>query len=168
MRTRRQLTYRDGMRGVLPWLAGWLTFQGVLAIAGRVAARRRNEGDESTAGIRRVQTLGEVNLRPANPELSRVRLDLAMAGGVLDLTGIPRVPGGVDVTVRALMGGVAVRVPSDWSVWWHFRGVGGVGGDVRRTPDETHADLRLHVQALFGGVGVETAGAGSADVGSAA
>ena len=66
---------------------------------------------------------------------------------------------GVDLTVRALMGGLAVRVPAGWRVWWSFRGVGGIGTDlaVARTHDEHGADLRVHARALFGGIGIEAA-----------
>jgi hypothetical protein len=144
---------------VLPWLAAWWAFQGLLAVTARLVARRKNEGDESSASIRRIAALGEVNLRPTNTSLSRVRFDLAMAGGVLDLTALPRVPGGIDVTVHAAMAGMAVRVPPGWRVWWRFRGVGGMGADgpVVRTRDETSADLRLHVTAVLGGIGVESA-----------
>src|SRR3712207_2531465 len=97
-------TLPPAVRRVLPWLVRWWALQAVLAVAGRLVARRKDEGDESTAGIRRVVALGGVKLRPVNPELSRVRLDLLMGGARLDLTGIPKVPGGVDLTVRALMG----------------------------------------------------------------
>jgi len=147
------------LRKVLPWLVAWGGFQAVLAIAGRLVARRRNEGDETSASIRRVQTVGGVELRPTNRSLSRVRIGLAMAGGVLDLTDLPRVPGGIDVTIRAVMGGLAVQVPPGWRVWWRFRGVGGVGADgpVVRTRDEAGADLRLHVVAVMGGVGIGSA-----------
>jgi hypothetical protein len=148
------------VRKVLPWLLAWWSFQAVLAVAGRLTARRKNEGDESSTAIRRVMTVGGVELRPTNPTLSRVRLDLVMAGGELDLSALPRVPGGIDVTVRAVMGGLSVQVPPGWRVWWQFRGIGGIGADgpVVRAKDETGADLRLHVRAVFGGVGVESAG----------
>ena len=154
-------TLPPAVRRVLPWLLRWWAVQAVLAVAGRLVARRKDEGDESTAGIRRVVALGGVELRPVNPELSRVRLDLLMAGARLDLSGVPKVPGGVDLTVRALMGGVGVRVPAGWHVWWSCRGVGGVGvaegADVFATDDERGADLRVHADLLFAGVGVETA-----------
>jgi hypothetical protein len=103
--------------------------------------------------------VGGVELRPTNPELVRVRLDLVMAGGMLDLTALPRVPGGVDVTVRAMMAGLAVQVPPGWRVWWRFRGVGGMGADgpVVRTRDAAGADLRLHVGCVMGGVGIQSA-----------
>jgi hypothetical protein len=154
-------TLPPAVRRVLPWLLCWWALQAVLAVAGRLVARRKDEGDESTAGIRRVVALGGVELRPQNPELSRVRLDLLMAGARLDLTAVPKVPGGVDLTVRALMGGVSVRVPAGWHVWWACRGAGGVGvaegADVFHTDDERGADLRVHADLLFAGVGLETA-----------
>ena len=80
-----------------------------------------------------------------------------MAGAEVDLTGMPRPSSPIDVTAHVLMGGLAVRVPSDWRVWWRFRGVGGIGTDgaVARTHDEHAADLRIRATALFGGVGIE-------------
>ena len=157
MRTRSTLP--PAVRRVLPWLLRWWALQAVLAVAGRLVARRKNEGDESTAGIRRVVALGGVELRLVNPELSRVRLDVLMGGVRLDLTAVPKVPGGVDLTVRALMGGGGVRVPAGWQVWEGVRGVGGVGvaegADVLHTDDERGADLRVHADLLFAGVGIE-------------
>jgi hypothetical protein len=148
------------VRRVLPWLAAWFGFQAVVAVAGWVTARRKNEGDENSPGIRRVVTHNGLELHPRNPELSRIRLDLAMAGGELDLTAIGRPATGIDLTVRAMMAGLAVRVPPDWRVWWQFRGVGGIGADgtVQRTHDEHAADLRVHATVLFGGIGIEGAG----------
>jgi hypothetical protein len=147
-------------RRMRPWLLGWFGFQALLALAGWVTAWRKNEGDESSTSIRRVFTHNGVELHPRNPELLRVRLDLAMAGGEIDLTGLPRPQAGIDVTVRAMMAGLAVRVPPDWRVWWEFRGVGGIGTDgaVERTHDEHAADVRVHAVVLFGGIGVEAGG----------
>ncbi len=145
-------------RRLLPWVAGWFAFQAVVALAGLLAARRKNEGDESSTSIRRVLTHNGLELHPRNPELSRVRVDLAMAGAEIDLTGLPHpAHGGIDLTARVLMGGLAVRVPSDWRVWWQFRGIGGIGSDgtVQRTHDEHAADLRVHATVALGGVGIE-------------
>jgi hypothetical protein len=160
MRSSRPLP--PAVRRALPWLLAWWAFQAVLAVTGRLVARRKDEGDESTAGIRRVVALGGVDLRPVNPELSRLRFDLVMGGGEVDLTSLPRVPGGIDLTVRAFMGGLNVLVPAGWRVWWHCRGAGGVGlgkGEgVTRTEDERGADLRIHADMVFGGVSVEGPG----------
>jgi hypothetical protein len=150
-------TSRPALRKLRPWLVGWFTFQAVVAIAGWVTAWRKNVGDESSTSIRRVFTHNGLELRPRNPQITRVRLDLAMAGAEVDLTGIPRPAEGIDVTVRAMMAGLAVRVPSDWRVWWEFRGLGGIGTDgaLQRTHDEHAADLRVHAVVLFGGIGLE-------------
>jgi hypothetical protein len=145
------------VRKVLPWVFGWVGFQAVVAALGWLTAWRKNEGDESSTSIRRTVTHFGLDLRPRNPQLTRVRVDLAMAGAEIDLTTLPRSASGIDVTVHALMGGVAIRVPADWRVWWEFRGLGGIGGDgaVERTHDEHAADVRIHASALFAGIGVE-------------
>jgi hypothetical protein len=139
-------------RRVLPWLA----LPVALALVGRLLARRVDEGDESAAGIRRLTVVGGLDLHPVNPALCRVRMDLVMAGGELDLTGIGETAG-VDLTVHAVLSGMSVRVPPDWRVWTRLRGVGGLGTDhcVQRTHDEHGADLRVHGTALFGGIGVQ-------------
>jgi hypothetical protein len=145
------------VRRLRPWVAGWLAVQAGVGLVGWLTAWRRNEGDESSTSIRRTLTHFGLELRPRNPRLSRVRVDLAMAGAEIDLTGLPRPEQGIDVTLNALMGGAAVRVPPDWRVWWEFRGIGGVGGDdrVQRSQDDQSADLRVHATVLFGGVGIE-------------
>jgi hypothetical protein len=134
-----------------------VAFQAVVAALGWLTAWRKNEGDESSTSIRRTLTHFGAELRPRNPQLTRVRVDLAMAGAEIDLTNLPRQDRGIDVTVHALMAGVAIRVPADWRVWWEFRGLGGMGGDgrVERTRDEHAADVRVHATALFAGIGVE-------------
>ena len=145
--------------GALPWLGAWLAVQGALGLGGLVWAWRTDEGDDSTAGIRRARVMAGTELHPHNPELSRVRLDLVMAGGELDLSAVPRVPGGVDVTVRAVMAGAVVRVPGDWRVWLHSSGLGGVDVDPRleRTDDERGADLRVHATVVAAGLALERA-----------
>jgi hypothetical protein len=145
------------LRKLRPWLVGWVAIQAVVACVGWLTAWWKNEGDETSASIRRTLTHHGLELRPGNARLSRVRVDLAMAGADIDLTGLPRPDKGIDVTVHALMAGAAIRVPADWRVWWEFRGLGGIGGDgsVERTRDEHAADVRIHATALFAGIGVE-------------
>jgi hypothetical protein len=133
--------------------------QVLLLIVGRVLARRYDGGDETSADIRRVLVQNGVELRPTNPALSRVRMDAVMGGGLVDLTALAPVPHGIDVTVRALMGGAAVRVPAGWRAWWSFRGLmGGVGAssEIERVSDPRAADVRVHAVAVMGGVGLET------------
>jgi hypothetical protein len=146
---------RRTARRVLPWLAGWLAFQAVVALAGRLLAARFDEGDDSSAEIRRVLIMNGLELTPTNPGISRIEVDLGMGGGEIDLTGLEETAG-IDLTVRAVMGGLAVRVPPDWRVWSHFRGVGGIGtdGGITRCHDEHGADLRVRGVAVFGGIGV--------------
>jgi hypothetical protein len=146
------------LRKAQPWIVGWLTFQALVALVGWFTAWRKNEGDETSTSIRRTLTHFGLELRPRNPRLSRLRVDLAMAGADIDLTGLPRPAGGIDVTVHALMAGAAIRVPPDWRVWWQVRGLGGMGGDgtVERTHDEHAADVRVYASVLFAGIGVET------------
>src|SRR6188768_2039890 len=145
------------LRKLRPWLVGWIAFQAVVALVGWLTAWRKNEGDESSTNIRRTLTHYGLEMQPRNPRLSRMRVDLAMSGADIDLTALPRPEAGIDLTVRALMAGMAIRVPADWRVWWEFRGIGGIGGDgaVQRTHDEHAADLRIHAVVLFGGMGVE-------------
>jgi hypothetical protein len=151
---------RSVLRTVIRAAALWILAQAALVVGARLAARRLDEGHEGSTGIRRVLAMGGVQLRPTNPALSRVRMDAVMGGGQLDLTAIPPVPGGIDVTVQAVMGGMGIRVPPGLRVWWSFRGaMGGVGADggIQRVSDPATADLRVHARAVMGGVGIETA-----------
>jgi hypothetical protein len=143
-------------RRLLPWLAGWLAFEAVVALIGRLLAARLDEGDDGSTEIRRVRTLDSLVLRPTHPAVSRIEVDLGMAGAEIDLTGLAETAG-IDLTVRAVMGGLAVKVPPDWRVWSRFRGVGGIGtdGGLTRCHDEHNADLRVRAVAVFGGIGVE-------------
>ena len=148
---------RPVLRKLRPWLVGWIGFQAAVALVGWLTAWRKDEGDESSTNIRRTITHFGLELQPRNPRLARMRVDLAMSGADIDLTALPRPETGIDLTVRVLMAGMAIRVPADWRVWWGFRGVGGIGSDgaVQRTHDEHSADLRVHATVLFGGVGIE-------------
>ena len=133
--------------------------QALLVVLARLAARRLDQGDENSTGIRRVLAMSGVELRPSNPALSRFRLDSVMGGGLLDLTAIPPVPGGIDVTVWVVMGGLRLRVPVGWTAWWSFGGaMGGVAADagIERVTDPAKADLRVHAGAIMGGVSIET------------
>ena len=90
-----------------------------------------------------------------------MRVDLAMAGAEIDLTGIPQPPTGIDLTVQALMAGMSVRVPAGWRVWWQFRGARAASaptGRSQRTSDPHGADLRIYGNVLLGGIGVEGSG----------
>ena len=148
------------VRRVLRSLSLWTLGQLALLVVGRLAARRFDSGDEASTDIRRVYVMTGEELRPTDPGLSRVAVDAVMGGAQLDLTALPPSPAGIDVVVRTLMGGVAVRVPKGWTAWWSYRGaMGGVGADggIQRVTDPARADLRVRALAVMGGVGIESA-----------
>src|SRR4051795_6543676 len=141
-------------RRVLRSVLLWLVAQAVLVAVSRLAARRLDRGGETSTDLRRMYVMSGEELRPTAPGLSRVRVDAVMGGAQLDLTALPPSPRGVDVSVRALMGGVGVRVPKGWTAWWSYRGaMGGVGADggVQRVTDPASADLRVRARAVMGG-----------------
>ena len=147
------------VRRVLRSLMLWTLGQLLLIVVGRLVARRLDSGDETSTAIRRLYVMTGDELRPTNAGLSRVRVDAVMGGAQLDLTALPPAPGGIDVAVRALMGGVAVRVPRGWTTWWSYRGaMGGVGADggIQRATDPAAADLRVRARTVMGGVGIES------------
>jgi len=131
-----------------------------LRVGGRLLAHRLDSGDETSPEIRRIQTFGQVSLAPTSSELSRLQIDLMFAGVELDLTRARARPGGVDATFRCVFGGGNIRVPADWRVAWDRRGIGGVSighrEPIEKSSNTSAADLRIHLRALFGGVGVRT------------
>jgi hypothetical protein len=148
------------VRRVLRSLAIWTLGQLAMLVVGRLAAKRLDRGVETATDIRRVYVMSGEELRPTGAGLSRVRVDAVMGGAQLDLTALPPSPTGIDVVVRTLMGGVAVRVPKGWTAWWSYRGaMGGVGADggIERVTDPARADLRVRARAVMGGVGIESA-----------
>ena len=79
---------------------------------------------------------------------------LAWYGGIsLDLREATLAPG-AHLTIHALFGGVAIRVPPEWRLDSNLRAIAG-GADVR--PGAENADaptLRIDGRALFGGIAV--------------
>ena len=98
---------RRALRGVALWILG----EAALVLVARLAARRVDRGNEASTEIRRLLVMTGEELRPTAAALSQVRIDAVMGGAQLDLTALSPPPGGIDVTLRALMGGIAVRVP---------------------------------------------------------
>lgn len=144
-----------------PWLIAWGIVQMTIRVSGMVMARRLDTGDETAAQQRRVKTMGQLSLHPTSQELSRLQFDLALAGLDLDLTRARPAPGGIDILLNCLMAGGTIRVPAGWHVATESRGVGGVSS--KRSEHEleerepTVADVRVHLNAAFGGVTVERA-----------
>ena len=79
----RKPSSSSALRRLRPWLVGWCTFQAAVALAGFVTARRRNEGNATSTSIRRVITHNGLELRPTNPDLSRIRLDFSVPENLL-------------------------------------------------------------------------------------
>jgi hypothetical protein len=102
---------RTFLQRARPWLIGIGLVQLGIRIGGRVLASRLNVGDETTSELRRVQTLGQISLRPMSQELTSVRFDLVLAGMDLDLTQARPAPGGVDVTVNCALAGARSVFP---------------------------------------------------------
>lgn len=124
-----------------------------LKVGGRIVARRLDVGEETSARIRRVLTLGQLSLRPDSQELARIEVDLVLAGVALDLRATKPAPGGVDLILGCVLAGGDVWIPGTWGVSWESRGIGGltIRGDLVPAPPAA-ADLRLDVRALAGGV----------------
>jgi hypothetical protein len=150
---------RTFLQRARPWLIGIGLVQLSIRIGGRVLASRLNVGDETTSELRRVQTLGQISLRPTSQELSSVRFDLVLAGMDLDLTQARPAPGGVDVTLNCALAGGEIRVPSTWKIASDSRGIGGVTvkdtGSEAQPDDAAAPQMRLHLRAVLGGVNVK-------------
>ncbi len=147
-------------RRAVPWILGALAVQGALRAGGWLAARRLDVGDEKSPEIRRVKTFGQITLAPVAAGQSDVHFDLMFAGAELDLTGAQPKPGGTDVEMHCVFGGGNIRLPAHWRVAWDSRGIGGIGTGrkepIEKADDPAVADLRIHLRALFGGVGLRT------------
>lgn len=158
--TKTRLSRKTLQERVRPWLIALGLAQATLRVGGRLCAHRLDVGDEASGELRRVQTLGSVVLRPTSQALSRLQLDLVLAGAEIDLTHAQPGPGGIDMTLNCTFAGANVRVPSGWKVSWDSRGLGGVDTKKLTTPDVEQdaatADLRVHLRAAFGGVSLSS------------
>jgi hypothetical protein len=156
----RARSRRTFLQRARPWLIGIGIVQLVIRVGGLVLARRLNTGDESSSRLRRVQTMGEVALRPASLELSNMQFDLVFAGLNLDLTQASPAPGGIDIALNCVFAGGNIRVPSQWRIASNSRGLGSVTvkgtGQANEPQDPADADVRIHLRALLGGVTLKT------------
>lgn len=77
-------------------------------------------------------------------------------GGRLDLRGATIAPGGADLRVRAIFGGVQLIVPTTWRVEATTTTpfMGGVANATTAPADPDAPVLRLSVLAVFGGVAI--------------
>lgn len=127
---------------------------GLAAAAGAVRHALATAGDERADELALAAIFDGVKLSSRAEAFRGGRL-LAWFGGVqLDLSEARLAPG-ARLSVHALFGGIAIRVPPEWRIDSDVRVLAG-GVDVRRSePDDAAAPtLTLDGLALFGGVAV--------------
>jgi hypothetical protein len=140
------------IRSVLLLLAG-----AVAGFAGAAAFMRHavaSEGNEDSDELALVAIFNGIELANRSATF-RGGTVLAWFGGVsLDLREATLAPG-ANIDIRAMFGGVAIRVPPTWRVEAHGTAVAG-GWDNRAVqPDESEAPaLLVNVVASLGGVSI--------------
>jgi hypothetical protein len=133
------------------------TFGAVLGFAGAAAVAKRalpSRGDETSDEVALVAILDGVELKSRAAAFSGGSM-LAWFGGVaVDLREATPAPG-ARLSVHALFGGVAIRVPPGWRLESNLRATAG-GVDVRAADAESPdaPTLTLDGFALFGGIAV--------------
>jgi Cell wall-active antibiotics response 4TMS YvqF len=76
-------------------------------------------------------------------------------GGRLDLRGATIAPGGADLRIRAIFGGVQLVVPNTWRVEVDVTPIlGGIANGTTAPADPDAPVLRISALAVFGGVAV--------------
>jgi hypothetical protein len=134
----------------LTTLGAFAGFAGAAAVAKRSLPSR---GDESSDELALVAIFDGIDLK-SRAAAFRGGSVLAWFGGVnVDLSDATLAPG-ARLSVNALLGGIAIRVPAGWRLETDLTAVAG-GVDVRAgTEDPDAPTLTLDGFALFGGVAV--------------
>ena len=134
----------------LTTLGAFAGFTGAAAVAKRTLP---SGGDESSDELALVAIFDGIDLKSRAPAF-RGGSVLAWFGGVnLDLSDATLAPG-ARLSVKALLGGIAIRVPAGWRLETDLTAVAG-GVDVRAgTEDPDAPTLTLDGFALFGGIAV--------------
>jgi hypothetical protein len=133
-------------------LGAWGGFQAAAALTKRAIPSR---GDEESDELALVAIYDGIELK-SRAKAFRGGSMFAWFGGIaVDLREATLAPGGAQLTLNALFGGVAIRVPTGWRLESKLSGVAG-GVDVRAPePDDPDAPtLTLAGRALFGGIAV--------------
>lgn len=136
---------------------GLLTVGAIGGFAGAAALMRgavTSRGDEDSDEIALVAIFNGIDLA-SHSAAFRGGSVLAWFGGVsLDLRDATPAPG-ASIDVRALFGGVAIRVPPTWRVEVHGAAFAGGWDSSAARPDDPEAPLlRVNVIAAMGGVSV--------------
>jgi hypothetical protein len=134
---------------------GVLALGALAGVAGAAAFVRRavpSRGDETSDDVALVAACGGVELA-SRSQAFRGGSVLAMLGGVsLDLREASLAPGAT-LSVRALLGGVAVRIPEGWRVESRAHALfGGVAVPGRPATDDDAPTLVVEGLAVLGGI----------------
>ena len=134
----------------LTTLGAFAGFAGAAAVAKRTLPSR---GDESSDELALVAIFDGIDLK-SRAAAFRGGSVLAWFGGVnVDLSDATLAPG-ARLSVNALLGGIAIRVPPGWRLETDLTAVAG-GVDVRAGTENPDAPtLTLDGFALFGGIAV--------------
>jgi len=114
-------------------------------------------GDETTGEFELVTIMEGKRFVGRAEDLWSGKLTTVMGGVELDLRDAVLSPGGADLAVFTVMGGVAMRVPDTWIVELDGRAIAG-GHDARVAgrhvlPDDAPV-LRVHARTYFGGLDI--------------
>ena len=136
--------------------AALTSFGAVAGFAGAAAVLKRalpSRGDESSDEMALVAIFDGIDLKSRASAFSGGSM-LAWFGGIaVDLREATLVPG-AHLSVHALFGGIAIRVPAGWRLETSVHAAAG-GVDVRaRTDDPDAPTLTLDGFALVGGIAV--------------
>ena len=114
-------------------------------------------GDETTGEFEIVTIMEGKHFAGRAEGLWSGKVTGVMGGVELDLRDVVLAPGGADLAIFTVMGGVALRVPDTWRVETDGQAIFG-GHDVRvADPNVLPADapvLRIHARTYFGGLAV--------------
>jgi hypothetical protein len=140
------------MRRLGPFLLGF--YAGMLAAAALVKRALPSHGDEESDEVALMAILGGVELK-SRAQAFRGGSMLAWFGGVaVDLREAQLAPD-AKLTVGALFGGVAIRVPAGWRVESSVRALaGGVEIKVPEPEDPKAPTLTVEGLAGFGGIAI--------------
>lgn len=114
-------------------------------------------GDETTGEFEIVTIMEGKQFASRAEGLWSGKVTTVMGGVELDLGDVVLAPGGADLAVFTVMGGVALRVPDTWIVETDGRAI--IGGHNARVPARhvLPADapvLRVHARTYFGGLDI--------------
>lgn len=114
-------------------------------------------GDETTGEFELVTIMDGKQFASRAEGLWSAKVTTVMGGVELDLRDAILAPGGADLAVFTVMGGIALRVPDTWIVETDGRAI--VGGHQTRVaarnvlPDDAPV-LRVHARTFFGGLDI--------------